>query len=62
MVSISERELGKTSDEINGDWTMLENTIASEELRAKIVNYGGILNVLEIKNKDGGWLQRPLKT
>jgi len=54
MVLISERELGKTSDEINGDWTMIEYTVESEELRTKIVNYGGILNVLEIKNKDGG--------
>ena len=56
MVSISERELGRTSDEINGDWTMIEYTIKSEGLIAKIVNYGGILNALEVKDKNGDWI------
>ena len=56
MIEISQRVFGTASDDYLGKIEVEETTIASEGLRAKVLNYGGILNALEVKKDDGKYL------
>ena len=56
MTEISQRVLGSATDEHLGSIEIEETTISSEWLRAKVLNYGGILNALEVKKGNGKFL------
>ena len=62
MTEISQRVLGSATDEHLGSIEIEETTISSKGLRAKVLNYGGILNALEIRKDDGKFLQNFSKT
>ena len=58
MTSVTEREMGLAPTHDQKEVMMKEYTIKSEHMTAKILNYGGILNVLEVKDKNnGGFVQ-----
>ena len=54
MTSVKEREMGLAPTHDQKEVMMKEYTIKSEHMTAKILNYGGILNVLEVKDKNNG--------
>ena len=54
MTSVTEREMGMAPTHDQKEVMMKEYTIKSEHMTAKILNYGGILNVLEVKDKNNG--------
>lgn len=54
MTTITEREMGFAPTYDGKEVMMKEYTIKSDEMTAKILNYGGILNVLEVKDKNNG--------
>jgi len=54
MTSVTEREMGLAPTHDQKEVMMKEYTIKSEHMTAKILNYGGILNVLEVKDKHNG--------
>ena len=54
MTSVTEREMGLAPTHDQKEVMMKEYTIKSEHMTAKILNYGGILNVLEVKDKNNG--------
>ena len=54
MTSVTEREMGLAPTHDQKEVMMKEYTIKSEHMIAKILNYGGILNVLEVKDKNNG--------
>ena len=54
MTSVTEREMGLATTHDQKEVMMKEYTIKSEHMTAKILNYGGILNVLEVKDKNNG--------
>ena len=53
MTKISQRVFGPATDGHLGSFEMEQTTIASEFLRAKVLNFGGILNALEVKKDNG---------
>ena len=54
MTEVTEREMGLAQNHDGEEVMMKEYTIKSDEMTAKILNYGGILNVLEVKDKNNG--------
>ena len=54
MTEVTEREMGLAQNHDGEEVMMKEYTIKSESMTAKILNYGGILNVLEVKDKNNG--------
>ena len=54
MTSVTEREMGLAPTHDQKEVMMKEYAIKSEHTTAKILNYGGILNVLEVKDKNNG--------
>jgi len=55
MTSVTERIVGLATDDHLGEIEIKEVTISSAKVVAKVLNYGGILNVLEVKTSDE-WL------
>ena len=53
MTSVTERIVGLATDDHLGEIEIKEVTISSAKVVAKVLNYGGILNVLEVKTSDG---------
>ena len=54
MTSVTERIIGPATDDHLGEIVVKEVTISTDNLVAKVLNYGGILNALEVKTRDDG--------